>query len=218
MNAKGILEELMKQAGSGASLVKKEGADVGKLLSSNAIGLLVGTRRGRKLSGKALKYGAIAGVGMMAWKAWQRRQASRPEGVAYEQAVEDEPPFERLQDDFAKERRSLAILKAMIAAACSDGHIDDVEREQLSEQIEAMGATPDLLEWAERQMLTPLSAAEAAQDADSAQAAREMYLASAAIVDDQNPTERAWLDQLAEALALDAEVVRELELQAAAVN
>ena len=218
MNAKEILEELMKQAGSGASTAKKGGVDAGKLLGSNAMGLLVGTKRGRRMSGKALKYGVIAGVGMMAWRAWQRRQATQPESVAYEAAVEDEPPVERLRDDVAKERRSLAILKAMIAAACSDGHIDDVERAQLSEQIEAMGANPELLAWAEQQMLTPLSAAELAEDADSGQAAREMYLASAAIIDDQNPAERAWLDQLAAALGLDADVVRELELQAAAVT
>lgn len=216
MNAKGILEELMKQAGSGASLAKKQGFDASKLLNSGMLGMLVGTKRGRKLSGKALKYGALAGVGMLAWKAWQRRQSSQSD--AYSAAVEDEPPYERLQDAAAKERRSLAILRAMIAAARSDGHIDEVERVQLSEQIQAMGAGPELLEWAEEQMLSPLDAAEVAKDADSAQAAREMYLASAAIIDDQNPEERAWLDQLAESLGLDEDVVRELELQAAAVT
>lgn len=215
MNAKRLLDELMKQAGRGASTAREKGLDAGKLLNSGVLGTLVGSRRGRRMSGKALKYGAIAGIGMLAWKAWQRRQttASAP-GEAY---AEDEAPLEQLQDVAAQERRSLAILKAMIAAACSDGHIDDVERAQLSEQIEALGASPELLEWAEQQMLSPLPAAEVARDADSPQAAREMYLASAAIIDDQNPTERAWLDQLGESLGLDDAVVRELELQAAAV-
>ncbi|GHA92229.1 tellurite resistance TerB family protein [Modicisalibacter luteus] len=218
MNAKGMLEELMKQASHGTSQAKRGGVDIGKLFSSNALGLLVGTKRGRKMGGKALKYGVIAGVGMLAWKAWQRRQATQTEAAAYEAAVEDEPPFERLQDDVAKERRSQLILRAMIAAACSDGHLDEVERTQLGEQIEAMGADAELRAWAAQQMLSPPSVTELALEADSGQAAREMYLASAAIVDDQNPAERAWLDELAAALKLDESVVRELELQAAAVN
>ncbi|MCP1367769.1 tellurite resistance TerB family protein, partial [Halomonas sp. BBD48] len=128
MNAKGMLEGLMKQASHGASQAKHGGADIGKLFGSSALGLMVGTKRGRKMSGKALKYGVIAGVGMLAWKAWQRRQATQSEAAAYEAAVEDEPPFERLQDEVAKERRSQMILRAMIAAACSDGHLDEVER------------------------------------------------------------------------------------------
>lgn len=216
MNARSLLEALMKQAGTGASSAKKHGLDADKLLSSGVLGRLVGSRRGRRMSGKTLKFGAIAGVGMLAWKAWQRRQATEPASDGT--APEDELPFERLQDTLSQERRSQAILKAMIAAACSDGHIDDIERAQLSEQIEAMGAGPELLEWAEQQMLSPLEAAEVARDADSPQAAREMYLASAAIIDDQNPAERAWLDELAAALKLDESVVKELELQAATVT
>ncbi|SFH65237.1 tellurite resistance TerB family protein [Modicisalibacter xianhensis] len=218
MNAKGMLEELMKQASHGASQAKHGGADIGRLLSSNVLGLLVGTKRGRKMSGKALKYGVIAGVGMLAWKAWQQRQAKRSQATAYEAAVEDEPPFERLQDEVAKEQRGQMILRAMIAAACADGHLDDIERTQLGEQIEAMGADAELRAWAAQQMLAPPSVTELAGEADSGQAAREMYLASAAIIDDQNPAERAWLDEFAAALKLDADVVRELELQAAAVT
>lgn len=216
MNTRSLLEALMKQAGMGASSAKKHGLDAGNLLSGGVLGRLVGSRRGRRMSGKALKFGAIAGVGMLAWKAWQRRQATEPAPDG--PPPEDELPFERLQDTLSQERRSQAILKAMIAAACSDGHIDDVERAQLSEQIEAMGAGTELLEWAEQQMLSPLEAAEVARDADSPQAAREMYLASAAIIDDQNPAERAWLDELAAALKLDEYVVRELELQATTVT
>ncbi|PNE01460.1 hypothetical protein A15D_02955 [Alcanivorax sp. MD8A] len=49
--------------------------------------------------------------------------------------------------------------------------------------------------------------------ADSPQAAREIYLVSVVMVDEQNPMERAWLDQLASALTLDAGLAAELEQQ-----
>lgn len=232
MNAKGILDQLMKQAGgqSNASgggfdaqqLVKglssqfggnsgKEGAssggfDVKSLLGGGAMGALIGSKRGRKMGGKALKYGAIAGVGVLAWKAWQNRQASGD-------SAQEGAPIDDL-DGQAQEQRSLEILQAMIMAARADGHIDDTERQQLGEQIEALGADAELQAWVEQQFQAPLDAEALAQQADSPQAAREIYLASVAIIDDQNPMERAWLDQLAAALELDAEMRAELERQA----
>lgn len=231
MNAKGILDQLMKQASGNSNssggfdaqqLVKglssqlggnrgKEGAssggfDVKSLLGGGAMGALIGSKRGRKMGGKALKYGAIAGVGVLAWKAWQNRQASGD-------SAQEGAPIDDL-DGQAQEQRSLEILQAMIMAARADGHIDDSERQQLSEQIEALGADAELQAWVEQQFQAPLDAEALAQQADSPQAAREIYLASVAIIDDQNPMERAWLDQLAAALELDAEMRAELERQA----
>jgi uncharacterized membrane protein YebE (DUF533 family) len=40
-----------------------------------------------------------------------------------------------------------------------------------------------------------------------------MYLVSAAIIDEQNPMERAWLDQLASALELEPAMARTLDQQ-----
>ncbi|CAM3459567.1 Inner membrane protein YebE [Halomonas lysinitropha] len=59
----------------------------------------------------------------------------------------------------------------------------------------------------------PLGAEALARQADSPQAAREMYLISVAVIDDQNPMERAWLDQLGGALGLDEGMRQEIERQ-----
>ncbi|WP_458525064.1 tellurite resistance TerB family protein [Onishia taeanensis] len=235
MNAKGILDHLMKQAGSQSNasggvdaqrLVKglasqfgghsgqngasSGGFDVKSLLGGGALGALIGSKRGRKMGGKALKYGAIAGVGVLAWKAWQNRQAGGD-------AAREGAPIDHL-DGQAKEQRSLEILQAMIMAARADGHIDETERGKLGEQIEALGADAELQAWVERQFQAPLNAEALARQADSPQAAREIYLASVAIIDDQNPMERAWLDQLAAALELDADMRAELERQVLAAT
>jgi len=66
----------------------------------------------------------------------------------------------------------------------------------------------------QRQLQAPLDAEALARQADSPQAAREMYLISVAVVDDQNPMERAWLDQLGGALGLDDGLRVELEREA----
>ncbi|MFD2189564.1 tellurite resistance TerB family protein [Pistricoccus aurantiacus] len=256
MNAKGILEQLMKQAGgvqsgsqksggsggfdpqqllqglasqlggnksSDASKSGGSGFDVKSLLGGGTLGMLMGSKRGRSMGGKAIKYGAIAGVGMLAWKAWQNYQADQPSparqsDVSLEENQQAAPssegrPLEQLDSDQAKEQRSLEILQAMIMAARADGHIDDAERAQLAEHIESMGADDELQAWVEEQFKAPLDAQALARQADSPQAAREIYLVSVAMIDEQNPMERAWLDQLAEALKLEPKMIKELEHQ-----
>src|SRR5690554_672829 len=143
----------------------------------------------------------------LAWKAWQN---SRGAGGA---SPAEGEPVERLGGE-ARERRSLELLQAMIMAARADGHIDDQERTLITQQIDALGADQELHAWVERQLAAPLDAEALARQVDSPQAAREMYLISVAMVDEQNAMERAWLDQLGRALALPGEVVTELERQA----
>lgn len=206
---KGMLDGLSRQFGGQEGASKGGGIDVKSLLGGGAMGMLVGSKRGRKLGGKALKYGAIAGVGMLAWKAWQSHQAKS--GAAN---TDEGERVEVLEGEF-QERRSLELLQAMIMAARADGHIDAEERALISEQIDSLGADNELHAWVEQQLNAPLDAEALAAQADSPQAAREMYLISLAVSDEQNPMERAWLDQLASALALDREMVAALEHQAA---
>jgi uncharacterized membrane protein YebE (DUF533 family) len=213
MNAQKILSQIMKQAGSGGkSSAGGSGFDVKSLMGGGALGMLVGSKRGRSMGGKAIKYGALAGLGALAWKAWQAHQekSSAPAATA---TTETDRPLEQLSGE-RQETRSLLILRSMIAAARADGHIDAEERAALAEQIDALGADDELHAWVEQQMSAPLDADAIARNADSPQAAREVYLASVAIVDEQNPMERAWLDQLAAALKLDGDLCRTLERQA----
>jgi uncharacterized membrane protein YebE (DUF533 family) len=220
IDVQGMLDGLSRQMGggrtggqsgnqSGRQSSGSSGIDLKSLLGGGVIGLLVGSRRGRKLGGKALKYGAIAGVGLLAWKAWQASQRGNgaPVGPA------DVDRFEVLEGPI-QERRSLGLLQAMIMAARADGHIDEQERSLITQQIDALGADAELHGWIEQQLQAPLDASALARQADSPQAAREMYLISMAVVDEQNPMERAWLDQLGKSLALPPELVGELERQA----
>lgn len=208
LDVQGMVDSLSSQLGGGRKSGQGGGVDVKSLLGGGALGLLVGSKRGRKLGGKAIKYGAIAGVGMLAWKAWQNSR-----GGDQADTVREGHAMEQLQGD-AREQRSLELLQAVIMAARADGHIDDRERALITEQIDGLGADAELHGWVQRQLEAPLDAEALARQADSPQAAREMYLVSVAVVDDQNPMERAWLDQLGGALGLDDGMRQELERQA----
>ena len=219
VDVKGMLSGLSKQLGGGSSSGQgggsSSGFDVKSLLGGGAMGMLVGSKRGRSMGGKALKYGAIAGVGVLAWKAWQSSQAAK-NGNAQQYTTQNATEGERVEalSGEYQERRSLELLQAMIMAARADGHIDEQEQALITEQIDALGADQEMHNWVEQQLKAPLDAQALAREADSPQAAREMYLISVAVTDDQNPMERAWLDQLASALNLPKEMTDELELQA----
>ncbi|PKH57678.1 DUF533 domain-containing protein [Halomonas sp. Choline-3u-9] len=219
VDVKGMLSGLSKQLGGGSSSGQGGGSsssfDMKSLLGGGAMGLLVGSKRGRSMGGKALKYGAIAGVGVLAWKAWQSSQAAK-NGNAQQNTTQNATEGERVEalSGEYQERRSLELLQAMIMAARADGHIDEQEQALITEQIDALGADQEMHNWVEQQLKAPLDAQALAREADSPQAAREMYLISVAVTDDQNPMERAWLDQLASALNLPKEMTDELERQA----
>lgn len=226
VDVKGMLDGLSKQFGGGASAGSQSSAgrqqgsqpagggfDMKSLLGGGALGLLVGSKRGRRLGGKALKYGAIAGVGVLAWKAWQNYQGQSGDAQGQSGATREGEPVEQLAGQ-ESDRRSLELLQALIMAARADGHVDDREQALLTEQIDALGADRELHDWVERQFSAPLDAQALARQADSPQAAREIYLVSVAVIDEQNPMERAWLDQLAGALNLEPALAGELERQA----
>ncbi|UXZ53296.1 tellurite resistance TerB family protein [Halomonas sp. 7T] len=218
MDVKGVIDGLSRQLGGGNNSGQNSrqgggssssGFDMKSLLGGGAMGLLVGSKRGRSMGGKALKYGAIAGVGALAWKAWQSAQEKKGSDIS---SAEGER-VEVLSGEY-QERRSLELLQAMIMAARADGHIDEQEQALITDQIDALGADQEMHRWVEQQLKAPLDAQALAREADSPQAAREMYLISVAVIDDQNPMERAWLDQLASALNLTPEMAAELERQA----
>jgi len=216
MNVMSVLNQVMKQAQSGqykGAGSSGSGIDMKSLLGGGALGLMVGSKRGRKMGGKALKYGAVAGVGVLAWKAYQSYQAGNQnaQGGAYAPSSQGQP-LEQLQGQ-EQERRGLEILQAMIMAARADGHIDGDERALLTREIENLRPDDELHAWIQQQFDAPLDARTLARSADSPQASREIYIVSAAIIDDQNPMERAWLDQLASALNLEPALTRQLEQQ-----
>lgn len=216
MDVKGVIDGLSRQlGGNGSQGTQRSGSsgfDMKSLLGGGALGMLVGSKRGRSMGGKALKYGAIAGVGVLAWKAWQSTQEKENKGAGTQSSSEGER-VEVLSGE-VQERRSLELLQAMIMAARADGHIDEQEQALITDQIDALGADEEMHRWVEQQLKAPLDAQALAREADSPQAAREMYLISVALIDDQNPMERAWLDQLASALNLTPEMAAELERQA----
>ncbi|MCU0985689.1 MAG: tellurite resistance TerB family protein [Acetobacteraceae bacterium] len=103
---------------------------------------------------------------------------------------------------------ALALMRAMIAAAKSDGHITDDERERLLDRIGCAEFDPDVMDWLTREFRGPLDVEAVAAGAEgSHRRAVELYIASVLAVDLDAEAEFAWLAALADKLALEAPLV-----------
>ncbi|MCP3749708.1 tellurite resistance TerB family protein [Pseudomonas sp. SBB6] len=232
MNTRGLLDQLLKsgqdllqnQAGKGSAgktggigdlLGGKGGGGLGSLLSgagggalaAGAMGLLLGSKKARKYGGKALTYGGLAALGVIAYKAygnWQAKQGAAVQGEP--QTLDRLPPAQ-------VEQHSQAILKALVAAAKSDGHVDERERALIEGEFVKLSSDQALQHWLHAELNKPLDPADVARAASTPEMAAEMYIASVMLVDEEHFMERAYLDELARQLKLDPALKSELENQ-----
>jgi len=201
--ASGGLGDVMKGALGGLN------SDLGRgALMGGALGLLLGNKRVSKIGGNLLAYGGMAALGAVAYRTyneWRRSNASAssatPAPATQAPALEDET-------------HSRAVLKALVAAAKSDGHIEDRERELIESEIASIDNDPELRAWLDQELRRPLDPAEVARAATTPELAAEMYLASLLVADDQSPMERMYLDELARQLKLEAGLKAQLETSA----
>ncbi len=241
MSAQSLLEQLLKSglgslqgvADSARSTARRD--DFGKYASGAAVGgvlgLLLGSRRGRSMGGKALKYGSVAAIGALAWKAWQDYQAQQAQAQAAQQAAGSGAGLQPMPaaapgagpgaGGFAalpapqQEQASRAMLQAMIAAAKSDGHMDDRERELVQAEMQRLDGDTELQQWVQAELQRPVDPAAVAAAASGPEMAASLYLASLLVVDDTTVMERAYLDELARQLRLAPELKASLESRAA---
>ena len=231
MNTRGLLDQLLK---SGQELLQKQGGSLtgkpgigglsgstgannglggllsgagGGALAGGAMALLLGNKTARKLGGKALTYGGLAALGVLAYKAygnWQAQQGGVQQGEP--QTLDRLPPAQ-------VEQHSQAILKALVAAAKADGHVDARETALIEGEFAKLDNDPDLQRWLHAELNKPLDPADVARAAGTPEMASEMYLASILMVDEEHFMERAYLDELAKQLRLDPALKSELERQ-----
>lgn len=180
-------------------------------LAAGALAVLLGTSGGRKLTGATLKLGSLAAVGGVAYKAFENWKSNQPGS----QIASSEQTADKLTGE-ASEKRSRAIMKAMIASAKADGHIDEQEKEVISQHAEKLGADSSLANFIKSELITKLDAKDVAAEADSPEAAAELYLVSRMTLNLDNDKEREYLDELSQALGLAPELITELDQQVVA--
>ncbi len=159
---------------------------------------LLGTKGGRKFLGSTVKTGAVAGLGVLAYRAWAERNGTKVKG--------DPDPKQlgfatdkKLDPDFAE-----SLVRAMVAAAWADGNLEESERAVIETALKNAGEDKKL-----RALLTgdaPESEtlAKIASGAKTPNHAAQIYAAACLVTGEPTRSERGFLDRLAHKLGIEA--------------
>ncbi|MDM7859907.1 tellurite resistance TerB family protein [Alteromonas sp. ASW11-36] len=244
------MRDLQKLVGG----LSKSGALSGFLggVAGGGLTSMVTSKKGRKAGGKVLKYGALAAVGGLAWKAYKQYSANQqgqqagqqhqgqpqqgyqqpqqqPQTLAADTYTPDprrihgqtfdfapatisQQSFEEVVDE-SNEGGQLILMRAMIAAAYADGHIDENERQNIFNQVESMELSIEEKAMLFDELRKPMSMHELVAAVPNAQTGIEVYAASASAIDLEQPVSGQYLQALANQLCLPRELVSSIHQQ-----
>ena len=135
-------------------------------------------------------------------------------GAAPGGTEEDLRQEEQAAESFS-DRTALLLIRAMIAAAYSDGAMSTEERQRITQEIEEAGADDEDRRVMEREIANPKPLDDRLAEVNDGETAEEFYLASRAAVDGETEANRAYLLELRQRLGLSEQQAAEVEELAA---
>jgi uncharacterized membrane protein YebE (DUF533 family) len=184
------------------------------------LAVLLGTDAGRKLTGTALKLGGLAAIGSLAYKAFRNYTSNAEPGANPTEAL---PPPEGSDFDPSRAPQgetefALTLVRAMIAAANADGHIDEEERRRISDRLSLAGISAEAARFLEEEIARPLSIDELVAAARTEAQKVELYTAARLTIEPDSRAERGYLDLLAGRLGLPDALVDHVEATVSAAK
>lgn len=222
LDPKKLLNDFLGSRIPGAGgTVRERAGQAGQMAKDNPLAtgaiaaVLLGTGVGRELTGSAVKLGAAAAVGGLAYTAWKNYK----EGRAVEQAGSAEPevlpPPQGSEFDIEADSQDgefpLALVRAMIAAARADGHIDDEERARIIDKLAVSGIDDDEQSFVRAELAKPVDLDSIVGAARTEAQRVELYTASRLAIEPRTRAERGYLDMLAGRLQLPDPLVDHIE-------
>jgi uncharacterized membrane protein YebE (DUF533 family) len=234
--AGGLLEKGLGAAlggGRGGAAGSGLGGLAGGVIASSLISMLLGSKGGRRLASRALTYGGLAALGGLALKAyrdWQASQQAPASGTSAGSSASSQPTsleaavrsaegtafLPSSADERARNELSLSILRAMISAAKADGHVDADELQRIFGHLDSASLSAEEKAFIIDELRKPLDIAEVVAGVRSREQAVEIYAASLLAIDPDQPSEKAYLDELARRLSLDPALVDHINREIAA--
>jgi len=207
----------------------------GGLAGTAVAGALMG-KKSRKFAKSALKLGGVAAVGGLAYAAYQRYQQGQapsragtsdatvggtlPHAAAgastagqwdhigrerFEAAIADQP---------GTASGGVLLVRAMIAAATADGHMDSAEQARIFDQVQRLDLSAEEKAALFDELRHPLRLDQLVAQVRDPETALEVYAASLVAIDETRPEGQAHLRDLAAALRLPQGLVASLHEEA----
>ena len=212
-NVPGMQGTMRDKAGQVTQMAKDNPLAAGAIVA-----VLLGTGTGRAVAGSALKMGGLAAIGGLAYKAYQNYEAGKqaetlPQGQAQPELLP--PPaqsgFDPEHAPQGQAEFALMLVRAMIAAAKADGHIDDAERAKIADRLAVAGIGAEAERFLMAELDAPLDFDALAASAQSDEQRLEIYTASRLAIDPDTRAERGYLDMLAGRLNLPDALIDHVE-------
>ena len=179
---------------------------------------VLGTRAGRSLASSAVKVGALALIGGLAYKAYENYSQGRPLISPGPSALVDAPApagtgFEpqTITNDSA-----LLYIRAMIAAAAADGRIDETEQQKILGGLKQAGVEQGAHDFLMQEINNPASIDELAAACKTGEEAVQVFTAARIAVNLDNQAENEFLVALASKLGIDGKLAQHIDAAAAA--
>jgi uncharacterized membrane protein YebE (DUF533 family) len=166
---------------------------------------VLGGKGAKKLGKTALKAGAIAAVGGIAWKAWQTYQAQQQAPTV---------PAEQAPAALPEPAHDMLLVRAMIAAAYADGHIDAAEQTRIFDRVDRMRLAADDKATLFDELRRPLGLLQLVELTPRGEMAVEVYAASVVAADRSQPATTRYLAELANRLNLPEALVAAVHAEA----
>lgn len=210
-NMPGMQGTVRDKAGQAVDLAKKNPLATGAIVA-----VLLGTKAGRGLTGSAVKLGGLAAIAGLGYKAWQNYQnGNKPVETANAEPVLIEDQRDAGFDTHAAapdtKEFALVLVRAMIAAARADGHIDEEERSRIIDKLSISGLDPEERDFLARELEAPVDLDAIIAAADTEARKVELYTASRLAIEPETRAERGYLDLLAGRLQLPDALVDHIE-------
>lgn len=217
----GLSGTVKERAGQAGQLAKDNKLATGAILAA-----VLGTKTGRQLAGNVATVGgiaAIAGLGYLAYKNYQSGKS--PETVPQPAPQSETPllppptdsPFHpqsaQLSNDFA-----LTLIRAMIAAAKADGHIDASERANIMDKVHAVDLGSEAEAFIQNELANPVDIDDLVAAARTEEQKVELYAATRLTIDPDTRAERGYLDMLAGRLGLDDALIDHIDATVSAAK
>ena len=185
-------------------------------------GILLGGKTSKKLAKGAVKLGgtaALAGLAYKVYNDWQSSKQAPPaaEAPAPMKDITPKPEGTPFLPAIPRQRdeMSLSILRAMIAAAKADGHIDAMEQQKIFGRLDELDLGTEEKAFVMDELRKPLDIDSVVAAASTPELAVEIYAASFLAIDPDDPAEQAYLAMLASRLKLDPGLKHSIETEAA---
>ncbi|MBE7183893.1 MAG: tellurite resistance TerB family protein [Methylobacterium mesophilicum] len=220
-NTLGSSEGIKGTAGQALEMARRNPIAAGAILAG-----VLGTGAGRGVAGSAIKLGGLAAIASMAYKAYQDHQAGKtPQEAQNTGAAAPEllppPPgtdFHPATAPQGEDQFALTLIRAMIAAAKADGHIDDDERARIGERSQTAGLDDEAGQFLQDELKKPIDLESIVAGAQTEAQKVELYTAARVAVDADNRAERGFLDQLAGRLGLEDALIAHVEATVASAK